>query len=351
MLETLRTRWRLGFFTSALASALATVSAGTVWAEGPNAGLNTHRGSHESDSSESSVSDASLSRGALSLNDTTSAESDSENKSSSEATPTEPLESTRLVPQSPRKAESPEQDEESIQSILEMAREGYQRIRHDIQDYSCLLIKRERVQGRLGEYHYMYAKVRNSRAEVGGAAVVPFSVYLRFLGPDDLKGREVLYVAGQNEGRLVARKGGLRFASVTTELDPSSELAMRDNRYPVTEIGLENLVRRFVEVAEEGVLLKDCSIQLLQGAKVDGRECTCIQVKQRHIPEKLEKRAEFYLARVYIDSELQIPIHYEAFGWPDSAQGEPHLIEQYTYRDLKLNIGLTDVDFARDNPA
>jgi hypothetical protein len=158
-------------------------------------------------------------------------------------------------------------------------------------------------------------------------------------------------VDGRNEGRLVARKGGLRFASVTTELDPASELAMRDNRYPVTEIGLENMVRRFVEVAEEGVLLQDCSIQLLRDAKVDGRDCTCIQVKQRGGPEKNEKSLEFYLARVYIDNELQVPIHYEAFGWPDSPEGDPQLLEQYTYRNLKLNVGLTDDDFARDNPA
>ena len=237
---------------------------------------------------------------------------------------------------------------DSMEIILEMAREGHERIQNEIRDYSCLLIKRERVQGRLGDYHYMYAKVRHARDTAGQGAAAPFSVYLRFLGPPELKGREVLYVDGENDGLLIARKGGLRFASVTTELDPTSELAMRDNRYPLTEFGIENLVRRFVEVVEEGVLLQDCTIQLLEGAKVDGRPCMCIEVKQRGT---LENRAEFYLARVYIDDELRVPIHYEAFGWPESDDGSPRLLEQYTYRDLKLNIGLDDDDFSRGNPA
>ncbi len=237
---------------------------------------------------------------------------------------------------------------ESRAAILEMAREGYERIQNEIEDYSCLLIKRERVQGRLGDYHYMFAKVRHARDAAGPQSAVPFSVYLRFLGPQELKGREVLYVDGENDGLLIARKGGLRFASVTTELAPTSELAMRDNRYPLTEFGIENLVRRFVEVVEEGVLLEDCTIQLMEGAKVDGRPCMCIEVKQRGT---MDQRATFYLARVYIDDEWRVPIHYEAFGWPESEDGDPQLLEQYTYRDLKLNIGLDDDDFSRANPA
>jgi hypothetical protein len=241
-----------------------------------------------------------------------------------------------------------EEKDTTIPVVLAMARDGYDRIRHEIQDYSCLLVKRERVQGRLGDYQYMYVKVRHARHNAGGDPEVPFGVYLKFLGPPELKGREVLYVEGENEGRLVARRGGLRFAYITTELDPHSELAMRDNRYPIMEIGIENLVRRFVEVAEEGVLLQGCSIQLYQGAKVDDRRCSCIEVTQ---PDRGESRAEFFRARVYIDEELQIPIHYEAFDWPETATGEPRLLEQYTYRNLQLNIGLQDEDFSRHNPA
>jgi hypothetical protein len=230
------------------------------------------------------------------------------------------------------------------EAILQLTQEGYDRIQNEIQDYTCVLVKRERVARTLRDYEYIVAKVRHERRVDG--RLVPFSIYLKFLAPEDVKGREVLYVAGQNDGKLIARKGGLRFAYVTTEVDPTSDVALRDNRYPITEFGFENLVRRFIEHAE-GSSLDDCTIDLLEGSKVDGRSCLGIQItKNRRTDE-----AQFYFARVYIDQELQIPIHYEAFDWPATAEAEPRLLEQYTFRNVRLNVGLTDADFKRDNPA
>jgi hypothetical protein len=243
-------------------------------------------------------------------------------------------------PTTPKASANPSRD-----AILQMAQEGYERIHRDIQDYSCILVKRERVDGRLGDYQFMRAKVRHERTHKGRE--IPFSVYLKFLGPEDLKGREVLYVEGQNNDKIVARKGGFGLmANITTQVGIDSELAMRDNRYPITEFGFENLVKRFLERLDSA-LLEDCTIQRLEGSKVDGRPCRCIQVTKNH----RTRDAEFYVARVYIDEELQIPIHYEAFDWPSSAGSGPRLLEQYTYRQIKFNVGFTDADFHRDNPA
>lgn len=229
------------------------------------------------------------------------------------------------------------------QQILQMTREGYERMA-DIRDYTCLLVKRERVEGVLLDYEFMQAKVRHARQSNDQTA--PFSVYLKFLAPADVKGREVLYVEGHNDGKIIARKGGTRFAYITTEIEPESDLALEDNRYPITEFGIENLVKRFLEHVE-GSTLADCTIQIMEGAKVDDRACQAIQVTKNRRTDD----AQFYLARVYIDQELGIPIHYEAFDWPRREGEEPRLIEQYTYRNVRLNVGLTDADFRRDNPA
>ena len=51
-----------------------------------------------------------------------------------------------------------------------------------------------------------------------------------------------------------------------------------------------------------------------------------------------------------MDNELQIPIHYEAYDWPEQQDGQAVLLEQYTYRDIKLNVGLDDTDFQHTNP-
>ena len=60
---------------------------------------------------------------------------------------------------------------------------------------------------------------------------------------------------------------------------------------------------------------------------------------------------EFYIARVFLDDELNMPIRYEAYDWPSSTGGSPELIEEYTYINLQLNVGLQDEDFDSENPA
>ena len=45
-----------------------------------------------------------------------------------------------------------------------------------------------------------------------------------------------------------------------------------------------------------------------------------------------------------------MPIRYEAYDWPTSAGGPPQLIEEYTYINLQLNVGLQDEDFSQSNP-
>ena len=39
-----------------------------------------------------------------------------------------------------------------------------------------------------------------------------------------------------------------------------------------------------------------------------------------------------------------------AFNWPEGEQSEPEVIEEYTYQNVKINVGLTDKDFDFTNP-
>ena len=80
---------------------------------------------------------------------------------------------------------------------LRMAYSGMDNINKNIQDYTCMLVKRERIDGKLGDYQYMAVKIRNH----------PFSVYLGFLKPEEVAGREVIYVDGANKNELQAHEG------------------------------------------------------------------------------------------------------------------------------------------------
>ena len=133
----------------------------------------------------------------------------------------------------------------------------------------------------------------------------------------------------------------------TVSLKPQSMLAMSGQRYPITELGVENLTKRLVEVARHDSQFGECEVNFYPNAKVNGRVCTCIQVTHP-VPRR---NFRFNLARVFIDDEYHIPIRYEAYDWPQEKGGQPVLMEEYTYMNVKINNGFTDADFDPRNTA
>lgn len=233
-----------------------------------------------------------------------------------------------------------------LSRALQIALESYDHIQHHVRDYECSFTRRELVDGELGPYEYLRAKVRHNRPGADGQPV-PYSVYLKFQKPAQVAGREVLYVHGQNKGQMVVRNGGTSFAYVTTELRPESSLAMRGNRYPITEFGFENLLKRLIEIAHEDIHGQvACQVKYYENAKINGRPCTGILV----VHEERTPASRFYMARVFVDHELKIPIMYESYDWPGQAGEKPVLLEQYSYANVKLNLALTDTDFDRNHP-
>jgi hypothetical protein len=222
-------------------------------------------------------------------------------------------------------------DEHPLMPALRWAYDGVGNI-EKLQDYSATMVKRERINGKVSEPEYMFVKIRHQ----------PFSVYMHFTGPADLKGREVIYVQGRNSGNLLAHATGLQGKLLgMLELAPTGVVAMRGNRYPLTEIGILNMVRRLVEVGEQDLKYGECEVKFFKGAKINNRVCTCIQVVHP-VPRR---NFLFHVARIFVDDEFNLPIRYESYDWPEQPGGPPRLLEEYTYLNLKLNNGFTDADF------
>ena len=226
--------------------------------------------------------------------------------------------------------------EHPLMPVLRWAYSGLGNV-EKIHDYSATLAKRERIGGKLLDYEYMFVKIRQK----------PFSVYMYFLGPADLKGQEVIYCEGQNNGNMLAHGVGLKNTMFgTVPLKPDGPIAMRNERYPLTELGILNMTKRLVEVGEQDKKYGECEVKFYEGAKINGRVCTCIEV----IHPVPRRNFLFHLARVFVDKELDLPIRYESFDWPKEVGGAPQLMEEYTYLKLKLNNGFTDADFDTKNP-
>jgi hypothetical protein len=228
-----------------------------------------------------------------------------------------------------------------LDRALDLARSGLTSSRESVDDYTALLVKRERVDGELSPHEFMFAKIRN-RKVVNGNLVQPLSVYLQFLKPSTVKGREVIYVEGANNGNLIAHEGGLKGKFLpTVNIPPDGMLAMRGQRYPLTDIGVENLIVKLIERGEQARRVPNVECEFRKNARVKDRVCTVLQVTQPTRAPELE----FYQAQVFIDDAINLPIRYIAYDWPAGPEAAPEVIEEYNYLNLKLNVGLTDEDF------
>jgi hypothetical protein len=226
-------------------------------------------------------------------------------------------------------------NEHPLVPAFRWAKEGLPAIER-INDYTATMVKRERVGTALGDEQYIALKVRHR----------PFSVYLNFLAPQAVKGQEVIFVAGQNDNKIQAHGVGMKKMFGTVSLEPTSNMAMSGQRYPITQIGVLNLTKRLAEVAEQDIQYGECDVKYFKGAKINNRICTCIQVVHP-VPRK---NFLFNIARIFVDDELNIPIRYEAYAWPKHPGEAPEKLEEYTYLNLKMNVGLTDADFDIHNP-
>ena len=233
-----------------------------------------------------------------------------------------------------------------LDEALRIARAGLHEVQNNISDYTATLVKREQIDGQLGDHEYMLIKVRNRRMR-NNQVVVPFSVYLGFLKPAAIKGREVIYIEQQNNNKLVAHEGGYKGRFLPTVwLNPTGVLAMRGQRYPITDIGIETLVLKLIERGERDRKHPDVQVAFRRNAKINGRSCTVVQVTHpTYRPE-----FDFSVGQIFIDDEMNIPVRYVAYDWPKVAGQQGQVIEEYTYLNVKLNVGLQDSDFDHKNP-
>ncbi len=205
-----------------------------------------------------------------------------------------------------------------------------------VEDYTCTFAKRERIGGRMSARNVLSMKAKTR----------PMSVYFKFQTPN--AGREAIYVHGQNGGKALVHDVGLgKLVAGTLALDPRSARAMDGNRHPITEAGLGNMIDTIHERWSTEMSPEETKVTINPNVLVQKRPCTMIESTH---PQK-RPGFLFYSVRVYIDKELGLPIHLEGFDWPKRPGAKPELVEEYSYLNLRLNVGLKAADFDPANRA
>jgi len=252
----------------------------------------------------------------------------------------------------------PQATESSMAEVLQIAEEALAYLRASVDDYTATITKQESIDGVVGEPNEMFAKIQCRHRGATLDDSKPMRVYLRFEKPDDLAGREVIWCEDLHDGKLLAHEAGL-LGMVTVRLDPTGMLAMRGQKYPIYEISLTNLLKKLIERGQHDVDNPDVTVTIARDVPLDDGVCDLIEV-QRSVPTG--RPDDFYKAEICFDRSRHLPIRYTAFGWPAATKDRvsatkvqsddslPPVLESYTYRNIKINVGLTEMDFDPANP-
>lgn len=222
----------------------------------------------------------------------------------------------------------------TLDEALEIISESHRSI-SQVQDYVCDFVKQERVGGSLLKPQLIRMKARTN----------PHCIYFSFQTVH--QGREAIYHPARFSDKIIAHEGGWKgYLAGTMHLDPTGRMAMSDNRHPVSQAGLDKMITRIHENWHRH-LQPHHVVRIERGVMVDNRSTTMVQTRHG----RREDEFEYHVVQVYFDDEHRLPIRFVGYDWPHRTGESPMLVEDYRFRNLRLNVGLSDRDFDPKNPA
>lgn len=255
------------------------------------------------------------------------------------AGPQKPARSSASSPAETGMSSGVETKKHPLDPFLKMADESLRAL-EKVNDYTALFRNMEMVRGKAFP-HVIYLKFRRK----------PFSVYMYFLKYH--RGRQVLYVAGRNQGKLLAREPTIGGLGITVALKPDSPQALAEGRYPITRMGMETMLKAIIEQWQQDKKDPDLKVTFYPNAQLRRPEKTYqpmnCKVLQTVHPQP-RPGVEFHMTRLYIDKKTGFPVRVEQYGFPRKPGTPPPLLGEYTYWNVRPNVGLTDADFDRKNP-
>lgn len=250
-----------------------------------------------------------------------------------------------------------------------------QKAYESVNDYTATFLKQERIGNKLGKVETILFKFRK-----------PNDIYMKWIKKPH-KGQEAIYRKGHNENKITAHRGGL-LGLVTLDLEPESKLVMDGQHHRISDAGLgatdklvyrglmQGLRRNEITVTNHGIVeLNNRQVRKVEAIfpkKCEGityevqkdetlweiadkmeQDMYIIMVANKNVdsPKDVKRGQKIlipyhycYRSVTYVDIETKLLAKLEIYDWDNK------LYELYEFRDLKLNVGLTDNDFDKENP-
>lgn len=197
-----------------------------------------------------------------------------------------------------------------------------------VASYTAIVYKQQRVAGELLPVETILFKFKK-----------PFSLYMKWIKAP-YQGSELLYVAGWNEDRVRAHRGGL-LQFVTRNLDPRDPALMADNLRPVTDLGIGQLVKIVAVNVRTAINAGGLGFTERGGEPLYGRKTRVLEVV---FPKKYAGKYDDHRFVINQDIESRILIRIRVYDRDDQ------LVEHYGYENLDLDARLADADFDPAHP-
>jgi hypothetical protein len=156
----------------------------------------------------------------------------------------------------------------------------------------------------------------------------------------DKEGRELLYVEGGNDNKVLVR-GKILGITKTMKLDPEGFWLRKFSKHPIKYAGFAGIVSMSYKQFEEAkknndILAISCTME-----DVDGRPAHKIGFAVS--PQGKHNGYYCRSAVQYFDAEHFLPIKVTFWLWEDDE------VEYFAFHNVKLNVGLNSNDFDKDN--
>ncbi len=195
----------------------------------------------------------------------------------------------------------------------------------DVRGYALTMQKQERLQGRLQNKEVIEVAF-NDR---------PHSVSLHWL-QGARKADRVIYVAGENDGMMLAHPtgaAGMLVKVVRRKVD--SEEARQSGRYTLDQFGFKNTLTRAIASMQTAQKKGALHLEFQGEAKViETGQRVCYKIKRTYSEPEADGTQELTL---YVDRENYLPIGVVVKGKVEPASGNRELLGEYFFRDVRLN--------------
>jgi hypothetical protein len=212
-------------------------------------------------------------------------------------------------------------------ALIARAQQAYAKVN----DYTCTLIKRERIRGKLTPNHVIALKVRKS----------PFSVNLVWKEPRNLEGQEVCWVEGKNDGNMRVKPAGLLGAIGFVSLEQDDARAKKTSNHLVSDTGIGWLINEFATGWEVERKLDQTRVRI---GNYEYAKRRCTRVEMIH-DNRAGGKFHHYRNVVYFDQKNNLAIRVENYDWPKGPGDAGELIEMFSYVNLRVNAEVPDSVF------